>query len=221
MMKIKGMLLGLLLGMASCVFAQSSTVATQTATQNSFLHQKIEKLQQNLANVTSQVTLLVQKNNGLQDRLAFFQQKLHVMKQEGAPLVSQPSTTANLPTIGQAGMTLSLKHSLYENKFNSHMVSIIFIVVIISVLLIVLLIAILYNMSTKLRRKNTAKQQLEHQTLLSIAGESVNDTKLDLARAYIDMDEIDNAKILLNEVLSQGDAGQKDEAKTLLDELTK
>lgn len=84
-----------------------------------------------------------------------------------------------------------------------------------------LLLAVLYNMSTKLRKKNKAKQQFEHQTLLSIAGESVNDTKLDLARAYIDMDEMDNAKILLNEVFSQGDAEQKDEAKTLLSELTK
>lgn len=59
----------------------------------------------------------------------------------------------------------------------------------------------------------------ENEALNSIAGEDVNDTKLDLARAYIDMDEIDNAKILLKEVLSQGDASQKNEAKTLLNEL--
>jgi pilus assembly protein FimV len=41
-------------------------------------------------------------------------------------------------------------------------------------------------------------------------------TKLDLAQAYIDMGDSDGARDILSEVLSEGDDGQKSEAKELL-----
>lgn len=44
-------------------------------------------------------------------------------------------------------------------------------------------------------------------------------TKLDLARAYVDMGDNDMARSLLNEVLQQGGATQKTEAQTLLSRL--
>jgi len=44
-------------------------------------------------------------------------------------------------------------------------------------------------------------------------------TKLDLARAYIDMGDPDGARSILGEVLEEGDEGQKSEAKDLLDGL--
>ncbi|VVP98659.1 hypothetical protein PS914_03840 [Pseudomonas fluorescens] len=44
-------------------------------------------------------------------------------------------------------------------------------------------------------------------------------TKLDLAQAYIDMGDADGARDILNEVVTEGDAGQKDEAKELLSRL--
>ncbi|VVO04666.1 FimV/HubP family polar landmark protein [Pseudomonas fluorescens] len=44
-------------------------------------------------------------------------------------------------------------------------------------------------------------------------------TKLDLAQAYIDMGDADGARDILNEVVSEGDAGQKDEARELLSRL--
>jgi len=44
-------------------------------------------------------------------------------------------------------------------------------------------------------------------------------TKLDLARAYIDMGDPDGARSILGEVLEEGDDGQKSEAKDLLDGL--
>jgi pilus assembly protein FimV len=44
-------------------------------------------------------------------------------------------------------------------------------------------------------------------------------TKLDLARAYIDMGDPDGARSILNEVLEEGDAGQRQEARKLLDDL--
>ena len=44
-------------------------------------------------------------------------------------------------------------------------------------------------------------------------------TKLDLARAYIDMGDPDGARSILDEVLEEGDSGQRQEAQKLLDDL--
>ena len=43
-----------------------------------------------------------------------------------------------------------------------------------------------------------------------------NATKLDLARAYIDMGDAEGARDILNEVLSEGSDDQQGEAKELL-----
>jgi len=44
-------------------------------------------------------------------------------------------------------------------------------------------------------------------------------TKLDLARAYMDMGDPDGARSILQEVLSEGSASQKQEARRLIDSL--
>jgi pilus assembly protein FimV len=44
-------------------------------------------------------------------------------------------------------------------------------------------------------------------------------TKLDLARAYIEMHETDGAREILQEVVAEGNAAQKKEAETLLSRL--
>jgi pilus assembly protein FimV len=44
-------------------------------------------------------------------------------------------------------------------------------------------------------------------------------TKLDLARAYVDMGDPDGARNILNEVLSEGSASQKQEAQRLIESL--
>jgi pilus assembly protein FimV len=44
-------------------------------------------------------------------------------------------------------------------------------------------------------------------------------TKLDLAQAYIDMGDADGARDILNEVVTEGDAGQKSEANEMLSRL--
>ena len=44
-------------------------------------------------------------------------------------------------------------------------------------------------------------------------------TKLDLARAYVDMGDPDGARSILNEVIEEGDPAQQQEARKLLDEL--
>jgi pilus assembly protein FimV len=44
-------------------------------------------------------------------------------------------------------------------------------------------------------------------------------TKLDLARAYVDMGDPDGARSILEEVLQEGNAGQKEEAERLIGSL--
>ncbi len=44
-------------------------------------------------------------------------------------------------------------------------------------------------------------------------------TKLDLARAYMDMGDPDGARSILNEVLQEGSEGQRKEAQRLLDSI--
>ena len=45
------------------------------------------------------------------------------------------------------------------------------------------------------------------------------ETKLDLARAYMDMGDPDGARNILQEVLAEGSASQKQEARRLIDTL--
>jgi pilus assembly protein FimV len=45
------------------------------------------------------------------------------------------------------------------------------------------------------------------------------ETKLDLARAYIEMEDTDGAKDILNEIVSEGNPQQRNEAQRLLDTL--
>jgi pilus assembly protein FimV len=44
-------------------------------------------------------------------------------------------------------------------------------------------------------------------------------TKLDLARAYMDMGDPDGARSILEEVLEEGDAAHRQEARSLLESL--
>lgn len=52
-----------------------------------------------------------------------------------------------------------------------------------------------------------------------LAGTDESGTKLDLARAYIDMGDIDGARDILQEVIQEGNAAAKEEARKLLDSL--
>ncbi len=49
-----------------------------------------------------------------------------------------------------------------------------------------------------------------------LADTDENATKLDLAKAYIDMGDMEGAKDILQEVLTEGNGNQKEEAKGLL-----
>ena len=49
--------------------------------------------------------------------------------------------------------------------------------------------------------------------------EDVIATKLDLAKAYVEVSDNDNAKTILDEVLAEGDEEQRKQAQTLLDQI--
>ena len=50
-------------------------------------------------------------------------------------------------------------------------------------------------------------------------GDDAVATKIDLARAYLDMGDADGARSMLEEVLTEGNASQREEASTLLSEI--
>ncbi|MCB1610317.1 MAG: fimbrial protein FimV, partial [Xanthomonadales bacterium] len=54
---------------------------------------------------------------------------------------------------------------------------------------------------------------------LGVFGDDAVATKLDLARAYMDMGDPDGARSMLEEVIGEGNTEQKDEARKLLDGL--
>lgn len=62
------------------------------------------------------------------------------------------------------------------------------------------------NKSEKLRSANVS----------ALAGDDVLATKLDLARVYLDIDSVGDAKKLLRDVLAKGDESQRDAANALL-----
>jgi len=59
----------------------------------------------------------------------------------------------------------------------------------------------------------TEEQALDPQTMTEVG------TKLDLARAYIDMGDPEGARSILQEVLDEGDSNQRREAQGLIDAL--
>jgi len=65
---------------------------------------------------------------------------------------------------------------------------------------------------------STAEESLDDFDFLS--GEDETATKLDLARAYIDMGDPEGARDILDEVLAEGNAGQQQEAREIIAQLS-
>ncbi len=57
------------------------------------------------------------------------------------------------------------------------------------------------------------------EALEEVEGEEAISTKLDLAKAYIDMGDAEGARSTLEEVLAEGNEEQKKEAQALLDQI--
>ena len=67
--------------------------------------------------------------------------------------------------------------------------------------------------------RRAAEEDRAAAPMASTFSEDPADTKLDLARAYLDMGDRDGARAMLEEVLAEGSPAQKDEAHRLLGEL--
>ncbi|BCX89196.1 pilus assembly protein FimV [Methylomarinovum tepidoasis] len=70
------------------------------------------------------------------------------------------------------------------------------------------------NPQTPAEAEEAAQEDEEHFDLTDM---DELDTKLDLARAYVDMDDVESARAILEEVLSHGSEKQRQEAKELLE----
>jgi pilus assembly protein FimV len=73
--------------------------------------------------------------------------------------------------------------------------------------------AISSTRTSKIRTEELALPELEPVTMSEVG------TKLDLARAYMDMGDPEGARSILEEVVSEGSASQKQEAQRLIENL--
>jgi FimV-like protein len=90
------------------------------------------------------------------------------------------------------------------------------------VILIALLFLLLSSGEKKTIEKGSVRESLAKPTdkaMQQVAGEDVLASKLDLARAMIDMDDLASAKQILEDVAVHGNEQQQAEAKALLDNL--
>ncbi len=69
------------------------------------------------------------------------------------------------------------------------------------------------NRTTKLKPDDDVPPELEPVTMSEVG------TKLDLARAYMDMGDPEGARSILEEVVHEGSASQKQEAQRLIETL--
>lgn len=90
-------------------------------------------------------------------------------------------------------------------------------VVFLTLLLVMLKLEEPADIAKKIMRSRSAKKKREE--IEAIAGDDMVTTQLDLARAYIEMNDKDLAKQVLSHAAKQGNVSQQQEAKQLLAEL--
>ncbi|MDR3491166.1 MAG: FimV/HubP family polar landmark protein [Gammaproteobacteria bacterium] len=102
---------------------------------------------------------------------------------------------------------------LYLNEHSS--LRYMLIAVIISLLLVILSAGRL----SRFRKNKTIAERAFKIDFSNIAGEDVIATQLDLAKAYIEMNQTKMAKQILNKALKHGNSSQQQEARQLVDTL--
>jgi len=73
--------------------------------------------------------------------------------------------------------------------------------------------------SMSLQSQNEGEAMEAEEETFDLTDMDEMETKLDLARAYVDMEDVDSAKEILEDVFAHGNEKQKDEAKTLMSKL--
>lgn len=125
-----------------------------------------------------------------------------------------------LPAMNQKNITDSLQQlhdQIYSTRLFSTTVTILAVVILFIIILVWAIALLVYKIRNN--KRNARMTESREQVFHEIAGEDVNATKLDLARAYIDMQEQANARTLLQEVAEKGNPQQREEANRLLQEL--
>jgi FimV-like protein len=89
---------------------------------------------------------------------------------------------------------------------------------IITAILIVTLLLVV-SMRKKNEAATNAGPEVSHNDIQAIAGDDVIATQLDLAKAYIEMNQKQTAHTILKQALKQGNASQQQEAKQLLEKI--
>ena len=137
---------------------------------------------------------------------ASLQQTVNQVQQNVQGITSQVATLAQNNKINeqlQVG-----KKFVMDNVQPNYLVTV-------GILIIFLIVALIVTREKKDKSQGKGAEKV----FQAISGEDVIATKLDLARAYMDMVEVAQAKALLEEVAKKGNAEQKAEAKRLLTEL--
>ncbi len=209
-------------------------------------NQLIEQLQGQVANLGGEVkqlsvqNLLLQNTSGKQEQTLSNVEKMLASKQQTSYLARQhmPSFTAGLLKKTQRLMLCiqgdcqfnwqSIAEPLAQDNVNQdvlnelaefgYLPALIAIVLIVLILILVLLIIYSYSLSIKrdpvVKQTDTSKDNLDF-----VSGEDLYASKLDLARAYIDMEDYHSAKKVLIDVLNHGTPAQQAEANRLLSEV--
>ena len=98
-----------------------------------------------------------------------------------------------------------------------------FIFIILGVLIILIVVTILlifYKTRKSVSKAKKYQKKLSDKEISSVAGEDIQASKLDLARAYIDMEDFVSALKILEDVKINGSEAQKTEAQRLLQEIS-
>ena len=110
-----------------------------------------------------------------------------------------------------------------ELLYSKHFLPTIFSLIIILVICGILALFFAYNVLSRNRPSFKAKQfhHLTDEEVRAISGDDIHASKLDLVRAYIDMEDFMSAKNILQDVIEHGSKTQQTEAKELLKKIKK
>ena len=215
-------------GAASAGAANAATTSPRTdPVTGQLLNQSINRLSQNQQMVQQldmqQMHSLQQQNHSLQDEINKLTQAMSLMHQQVGTLdaqvvalskaaIAKPQPITNVTSDKQ--IWISFLHSIYF-KITTGIIAL-------------LLLALIWKLSARTKQSVSDSKPETEAAIETIESDadydflSSNDAipaKLDLARAYIAMEDFSAARAVLNDVLVQGDAEQKRDAQAMLQQI--
>jgi FimV-like protein len=201
------------MGVASAGSTVSPELFNQTVTRLAQNQQMTQQLDM------QQMHVLQQQNTSLQDQISKMAQAMTLMHQQvaaiGAEVVSLEKVAAALPAQKPASQGSQLWNSFLHSVYFK----------IVSGALALLLIGFVWWLTGRMPiTSNTAKPDIaagadSNADYDFLSSEDAIPAKLDLARAYIAMEDFNASTVVLNDVFVQGNSEQKQEAQTLLNQI--